>query len=82
MSPSAIPTQNVSDLVDSGIKHTIAHSAPSLTRNGAPTALAELDASKLIFTPNPNPRPVPEPNSPEVMSMNTYTPLPPLNPKP
>ncbi|KAA6410537.1 MAG: branched-chain-amino-acid aminotransferase [Lasallia pustulata] len=73
MSPSAIPTQNVSDLVDSGIKHTIAHSAPSLTRNGAPTALAELDASKLIFTPNPNPRPVPEPNSPEVMSMNTCT---------
>lgn len=72
MSPSAIQSQKVSELVDSGVKHAIAHTAPSLASNGSPTALAELDASRLIFTRNPNPQPVPEPNSPEVMAMNTY----------
>ncbi|KAI4129870.1 MAG: hypothetical protein LQ347_003616, partial [Umbilicaria vellea] len=72
MSPSAIQSQNVSELVDSGVKHTIAHTAPSLIGNGVLTRLAELDASKLTFTRNPNPQPVPEPNSPEVMAMNTY----------
>ena len=36
--------------------------------NGPHVALAELDASQLVFTRTTTPRAVPEPNSPEVWS--------------
>ena len=40
--------------------------------NGYHSTIAELDASKLIFTRNTNPKAVPEPNSPEVWSQSEY----------
>jgi len=42
------------------------------TVSNGPT-VADLDASKLIFTPNLNPKPVPAPNSPEVWSQSYTT---------
>ena len=72
MSPSAMPIETTSDLTRAGIKHTIAKTAPSIAINGSSSSLAELDASKLIFTRNANPKTVPVPNSPEVWSQSVY----------
>ncbi|KAL9117176.1 MAG: hypothetical protein Q9187_006294, partial [Circinaria calcarea] len=73
MSPSAVPLQTTSELNTAGIKRTINKTAPSITTNGSCSHLAELDASKLVFTRNPNPKPVPEPNSPEILAQSICT---------
>ena len=76
MAPSAVapPPENTSELVKSGINHTIHDTAPSMSLDATrkSSELAELDASKLVFTPNYNRRPVPEPNSPEVWTQSVY----------
>ena len=72
MAPSAIDPDTTTDLVRTGIKHTIAETAPSIVPDGHDSGLQELDASKLIFTRNNSPKAVPEPNSPEVWTQNVY----------
>ena len=74
MSPFAMPPQTTSELNTAGIKRTIYKTAPSLTTNGSCFHLAELDASKLVFTRNLNPKPVPELNSPEILAQSMYVP--------
>ena len=71
MAPTAI--QTTSELTDTAVDHALSKSAPSIARNGTESSLAELDASRIMFTRNTNPQKVPEPNSPEVWAQNCCT---------
>lgn len=75
MAPTAIaPVQTSSELIRSGIKHSLTETVPSLTTNCCHTpSIDELDASKLVFTRNLNPHAVPEPDSPEVWAQSVCT---------
>jgi len=74
MSPTAVLPETTSELTKAGVNHTVAKTAPSLkpATNGTSSKLAELDASKIIFTRNSSPKSVPEPNSAEVWAQQTY----------
>ena len=74
MSPSALLPESTSQLVADGVTHTINKTAHSLkpVTNGTVSRLAELDASRLIYTRNTSPKAVPEPNSAEVWAQATY----------
>lgn len=72
MSPSAVsPPQSTTELTKSGVAHTIAKTAPSITQNGSST-LAELDAGLLEILPTISPRPYYVPGSPELYTNGTY----------
>lgn len=72
MAPSAItPPQSTTDLTHSGIAHTIAKTAPSLTQDSS-SQLAELDASLLEYHLTTSPRPFYAPGSPELYANGTY----------
>lgn len=75
MAPTAIvPFQTTEELTSSGIKHTVAKTAPSVVANGTYSPIInELDSSMLIFTRNLSPHAVPEPNSPEVWTQSVCT---------
>ncbi|EXJ82025.1 branched-chain amino acid aminotransferase [Capronia coronata CBS 617.96] len=68
ISPPSPTLDDTSKLTKAGtqtiLSETVSNSSP---------AVADLDASKLIFTPNLNPKSVPAPNSPEVWSQNYTT---------
>jgi hypothetical protein len=74
MAPSAIQSspETTSELINSGVKHTVAETAPSIAVNGSHSILQELDANKLVVIRSLNPRPIPEPGSPEVWAQNMY----------
>ncbi|KIX04708.1 uncharacterized protein Z518_05578 [Rhinocladiella mackenziei CBS 650.93] len=76
MAPVAIPPvpppfpafDNISKSTKAGVDSTL-----SKTVSNESPAVADLDASKLTFTPNLNPKSVPAPNSAEVWSQNYTT---------
>lgn len=74
MAPTALTPpetpQTFSELNQSGIKHALKDTAPSLFHNGSSTHLQELDAAKISYTYAKEPRQVPEPNTPEVWSQS------------
>lgn len=72
MAPSAVtpPPLTVTELIKSGMSHTIEKTAPSLITSGSLSNLEELNAAKLVYTRNMNPKPVPVPDSPEVLAQN------------
>jgi hypothetical protein len=71
-------------LNEAGMTHIIDATAPSVKAvpSGERSQVAELDASKLIYTRNTNPKAVPEPNSPEVWQMSSYVVAHPFPPPP
>lgn len=68
-----IATQTTSELIRTGIEHTISKTAPSIAINGTTNDLDELDASRLTFARNTDPKSVPEPNSAEVWAQSYCT---------
>ncbi|KAK4697149.1 branched-chain amino acid aminotransferase, partial [Lecanoromycetidae sp. Uapishka_2] len=68
-----IATQTTSELTKAGIENTISKTASSIATKATSTQLDELDASKLIFTPNQEPKSVPELDSQEVWDQKYCT---------
>lgn len=68
VSPPSPTLDSTSKLTKAGAEHILSQANP----DGSP-AVAQLDASKLTFTPNLNPKSVPAPNSAEVWSQNYTT---------
>ena len=72
MAPSAVYPETTSELTAAAISQTLKETASSIVLNGSSSSLLELDASKLVFTPNTEPKIVPELNSPEAWSIASY----------
>ncbi|KAL2421819.1 Branched-chain-amino-acid aminotransferase, cytosolic [Exophiala dermatitidis] len=68
VSPPSPTLDDTSNLTKAGVESIL-----SKTISNESPAVADLDASKLTFTPNLNPKSVPAPNSPEVWSQNYTT---------